>query len=59
MKGNALIVGIFVLGGLFEAPSPAFSQSSPPPSEKAREVEALVNSAAALIDSKGKAALRI
>jgi methyl-accepting chemotaxis protein len=47
---------MFVLGGLFGAESPAFSQSSPPPSKKAREVEALVNRAAALIDSKGKAA---
>ena len=55
MKGNALLVGTFVLVGLFGSASPAFSQSSPPPSEKAREVEALVNKAAALIDSKGKA----
>lgn len=30
--------------------------SSPPPSERASRVEALVNKAAALIDSKGKAA---
>ena len=56
MKGNVFIVGIFVLGGLFGATSPAFSQSSPPPSDRARQVEALVNRAAALIDSKGKAA---
>jgi methyl-accepting chemotaxis protein len=56
MKGNALLVGTFVLLGLLGTASPAFSQSSPPPSEKSREVEALVNKAAALIDSKGKAA---
>jgi cytochrome c len=56
MKGNALLVGTFVLVGLLGTASPAFSQSSPPPSEKSREVEALVNKAAALIDSKGKAA---
>jgi len=56
MKGNVFVVGSFVLAGLFGTASPAFSQSSPPPSEKAREVEGLVNKAAALIDSKGKAA---
>jgi len=56
MKGNALLVSTFVLVGLFGTASPAFSGSSPPPSEKARQVEALVNKAAALIDSKGKAA---
>ena len=56
MKGNVLLFGGFVLAGVFWTASPAFSQSSPPPSEKAREVEALVNKAAALIDSKGKAA---
>jgi len=32
------------------------AQESPPTSEKARQVEALVNKAAALIESKGKAA---
>jgi signal transduction histidine kinase len=56
MKGNVLPFAGFVLAGLFWVASPAFSQSSPPPSEKAREVEALVNKAAALIDSKGKVA---
>lgn len=56
MIGNAFFAGLFVLAGLFGTLSPAFSQSSPPPSEKARQVEALVNKAAALIDSKGKAA---
>jgi cytochrome c len=56
MKGSVFLVGSFVLAGLFGTASPAFSQASPPSSEKAREVEALVNKAAALIDSKGKAA---
>jgi methyl-accepting chemotaxis protein len=56
MKANVFLVGCFVLAGLFGTAPPAFSQSSPPSSEKAREVEALVNKAAALIDSKGKAA---
>jgi cytochrome c len=36
------------------AGSPAFSQQSPPNSPKAKELEALVNKAAQLIDSKGK-----
>jgi signal transduction histidine kinase len=56
MKGNVVLVGTFMLAGLFAIASPAFSQSTPPPSDKARQVEALVNKAAALIDSKGNAA---
>ena len=36
--------------------NPANAQKSPPTSEKAKQVEALVNKAAALIDSRGKAA---
>ena len=36
--------------------SPVFSRQGPPPSERANQVEALVTKAAALIDSKGKAA---
>jgi len=56
MKGKAFFTGIFLLAGLFGPASPAFSQSSPPTSEKAKQIEALVNKAAALINSKGKAA---
>ncbi len=56
MKGNALLLVALWLPDCSGFASPAFSQSSPPPSEKVREVEALVNKAAALIDSKGKAA---
>ncbi len=36
--------------------SPASSQQSPPMSEQAKRIEAMVNKAAALIESKGKAA---
>ena len=35
--------------------NPANAQQSPPTSEKAKQIEALVNKAAALIESKGKA----
>ncbi|WP_233828830.1 cache domain-containing protein [Paraburkholderia sp. ZP32-5] len=56
MNGKALFTGILLLAGSFCAVSPAFSQSSPPTSETARQTEALVDKAAALIDSKGKAA---
>ena len=43
-----------VAGGL--AAATAIAQSSPPASPRAREVEALVNNAAVLIDANGKAA---
>jgi cytochrome c len=56
MTRTMFFITIFLLAGLFGVASPAFSQSSPPPSEKAKQIEALVNKAAALIDSKGKAA---
>ena len=36
--------------------SPAYSQNAPPDSERARQVVALVNKAAALVERKGKAA---
>ena len=36
--------------------NPGNAQESPPTSEKAKQIEALVNKAAALIESKGKAA---
>ena len=44
------------LAALLAAAPPLFAQQSPPYSEKAKQTEALVNKAAALIDSKGKAA---
>jgi cytochrome c len=56
MNANALCVGL-VLTTFVATASPVFSQQAPPPSEKAKQVEALVTKAAALIDDKGKAAL--
>ena len=56
MNAKALFTGFFVLAGLFGAASPAFSQQSPPTSEKAKQIVALVDKAAALIESQGKAA---
>jgi cytochrome c len=56
MKGKALLCGILLFGGLLGAAAPTFAQSSPPPSEESKQVEALVNKAAMLIDRKGKAA---
>jgi len=55
MNTKALIIG-FALTTLFAAASPAFSQQAPPPSEEAKQTEALVDKAAALIDKNGKAA---
>ncbi|CAG4887538.1 cache domain-containing protein [Paraburkholderia saeva] len=56
MNGKALFTNILLLGGLFCSASSAFSQSSPPTSEVAKQTEALVDKAAALIDSKGQEA---
>ena len=54
MNTKALLMG-FVLTVSLSAASPASSQQAPPPSEKAKQTEALVNKAAALIDKNGKA----
>src|SRR5207247_4502704 len=56
MNAKALFTGFFVLAGLFGTAAPAFSQQSPPPSEQVKKIEALVDKAAALVNSKGKAA---
>jgi cytochrome c len=56
MNAKALFIGFFVLAGLFGTAAPAFSQQSPPPSEHVKKIEALVDKAAALVNSKGKAA---
>ena len=48
-----LLVGFTILFALI---SPVFSQQAPPPTEKSKQTEALVNKAAALIDKNGKAA---
>jgi signal transduction histidine kinase len=50
------LFAFFILAGLFGSPSLTFSQSSPPTSEQAKKIEALVNNAAALIEKRGKAA---
>lgn len=49
------LVACAVLAGLMMA-STAQSQEAPPPSEKARQIEDLVNHAAALVDQRGRAA---
>ncbi len=55
MRWKAMSIGIAFFATALGA-TPAMAQSSPPPSSKARETEALVNKAAALIDAKGRAA---
>ena len=55
MNTNALFVWLAITTFVATA-SPVFSQQGPPPSERAKQVEALVTKAAALIDDKGKAA---
>ena len=57
MKAKVLFTGFFVLGALLGNAASAFSQQSPPTSDKSKQIEALVNSAAALIESSGKEAL--
>ena len=48
-----LLLGFTIL---FAVSSPVFAQQAPPPSEKAKRIEALVAEAAALVDKNGKAA---
>ena len=55
MRLKAMFIGIAFLTTVLGTTS-AMAQSSPPPSSKAQETEALVNKAAALIDAKGRAA---
>jgi methyl-accepting chemotaxis protein len=52
MNTKALLMG-FILTASLSAASPASSQQAPPPSEKAKQTEALVNKAAALIEWQG------
>jgi cytochrome c len=47
---------LLLLGGLLMTSAPAISQASPPNTEQAGKIEALVTKAAALIESKGEAA---
>ncbi|MGA7038810.1 MAG: cache domain-containing protein, partial [Pseudolabrys sp.] len=53
MNANALLVGL-ALTTFVATASPVFSQQGPPPSEREKQVEALVTKA--VIDNKGKAA---
>jgi cytochrome c len=55
MKRRVTFIGIALLAGA-PGTTVAIARSSPPASPKAREVEALVNKAAVLIDAKGKTA---
>jgi signal transduction histidine kinase len=53
---KSVLAGLVVLGGLLATISPAIPQGSPPATEEAKKVEALVTKAAALIEKNGKAA---
>jgi signal transduction histidine kinase len=55
MRLKIMSIGIALLSGMLGT-AVAIAQSSPPPSPRAQQVEALVNKAAALIDANGKAA---
>ena len=48
---------VLICASLVLAANSANSQQSPPNSDKAKQIEALVNKAAAIVDTKGKAAL--
>jgi methyl-accepting chemotaxis protein len=54
MNAKALLTVLFALAAAFGINWPAFSQQSPPQSDKASQIVALVENAAALIASKGK-----
>jgi cytochrome c len=56
MNGKMLSAAFFVAAGWLAMASLAFAQQSPPESAKAKQIEALVNKAAALVESQGKAA---
>jgi hypothetical protein len=54
MNAKGLVTVFFVLAALLGISSPAFSQQSPPQSDQANQIVALVEKAAALVESKGK-----
>jgi cytochrome c len=56
MNIKGLFMSILLPAGMFCSPPQAISQSSPLTSETTKQTVALVDKAAALIDSKGKAA---
>jgi len=55
MSLKAKSAAVVLVAGILGAGA-AIARSTPPPSPEAKEVQALVNKAAALIDAKGKAA---
>ena len=57
MRGKTLLTVVAFFVGLFAVVVPAISQQAPPESEKARQIVALFDRAAALLDSKGKSIL--
>src|SRR3954471_24352145 len=56
MRSRVILAGSLLLFALVGNSSSIFAQTSPPPSDEAKKVEALVNKAAELIVSKGSAA---
>jgi cytochrome c len=55
MNKKILFTALFVLAGVLGVIAPGSAQQSPPDSERAKQIVALVNKAAQLIESKGKA----
>jgi signal transduction histidine kinase len=55
MSKKILFTDLFLLAGVLGLIAPGSAQQSPPHSERAKQIVALVNKAAQLIDSKGKA----
>ena len=53
---NVASLGVLVLALSICVASPGSAQQAPPASEASKKVEALVTKAAALVDSKGRAA---
>jgi len=56
MKIKTLYVGILLLSGMYMFPFPGFSAAPEPQSDEAKQIVALVEKAAALIEARGQAA---
>ena len=56
MKARSRIHGLLVMGVLSLVPSVALGQTAPPDSARSRQIVALVDKAAALVNAQGKAA---
>ena len=54
MNKKILFTALLVLAGVLGAIAPGSAQQSPPDSERAKQIVALVNKAAQLIESNGK-----